>query len=408
MTTLHLVALGTRGDVEPVLRLAAELQGRGHRVLVHGAARYAALAADPEVPYRGIADPELFGATPLARRLILAQSGVTYVHLRRVYRRWSRAVWADLNHRAAPADVLLCGLGAAALAQAWHHRGRRAALVLLAEVAPAVHTSAHAGAVVARATRWRDESMWRLSVQMSDAGSPDIGQARRASRASGPRPLPVIYAVSDTLSRGTASTPAHVTRTGHLIEPLTAGVVTAGSEPDSANQPTVYVGLGSITEVSSRVARRLDALAGELGVRLITDSSPAPRHTLRHTVALTGSDHREVFPQVSGVLHHGGAGTTVTGLLAARPTATVPQLGDQFALARRVYQLGAGPPPLHRHRLSTNALRRTLTALIDPDAPHRQAARELSHRLAAENGPARAADACEQIAAGTSDFGSTA
>lgn len=35
-----------------------------------------------------------------------------------------------------------------------------------------------------------------------------------------------------------------------------------------------------------------------------------------------------LFPQVSAVIHHGGAGTTARGLLHARPTAIVPFFGE--------------------------------------------------------------------------------
>jgi sterol 3beta-glucosyltransferase len=46
--------------------------------------------------------------------------------------------------------------------------------------------------------------------------------------------------------------------------------------------------------------------------------------------------HDWLFPQMSGVLHHGGAGTTSAGIRAGVPTAVRPYFGDQFFWAERV------------------------------------------------------------------------
>ena len=97
MPVVHLVALGTRGDVAPAVTVAAQLRARGHDVLVHGADRYAGLAAAESVPYRAAGDVDLFGSTPTSRRLALSQAGITYALLRRRYRAWSAGLWARLR-----------------------------------------------------------------------------------------------------------------------------------------------------------------------------------------------------------------------------------------------------------------------------------------------------------------------
>lgn len=308
MRTIHLIALGTRGDVAPMLTLATQLRGSGRAVLVHGAGRYVELAARERVPYRAVADPDLFGAVPRGRRVVLAQSGVTYLWLRGRYRRWSRAVWRDLAQVAGRDDVLLCGLGSVALA------------------------------------------------------------------------------------RPTGSPPPHIVRTGHI--PASGGQ----RPPDlPTDRPNVYVGLGSLGVADPALLRRLAGAAASVGCRLVTDSAPS-QHADEHLMTLPSSDHRLLFAQVSGVLHHCGAGTAAAGLSCARPTATIPYLGDQFANSRRIHALGAGPRPLHRQLLTARRLRRTLAVLADPPERYRRRARELADRLAAEDGLARTARACEQIA----------
>lgn len=400
MRTLHLIALGHRGDVAPVLTLAGELRARGHDVLVHGATRYVALAEAAGVPYRGVVDVELLGTTPARRRMLLAQAGITFAWLRDRYRRWSRAVWRDLLAVAEPDDVLLCGLGSAALAHAWRRRGGRAALLLLADVLPTAGGLRDA----------RRDLVWRLAQGMSHAPEPGRPPIVRAARAVGRTdrdvPLPIIVAASSTLSAHPEPAAPHVIRTGHLIAPA------AQSTPPLAlptDRPLVYVGLGSLGDTGGRVLERLDAAAGRVGCRLVTDGPDDGGRTgltgRANVVRVEPGDHRLLFPRMQGLLHHGGAGTAVTGLLAACPSGTIPYLGDQFEVGRRLHDLGAGPPPLRRLLLTPAALGRTLTLLADPPGSYRRAAAELAQRLAAEDGVRRTATACEVVHDGGLTFG---
>lgn len=411
MPVVHLVALGTRGDVAPAVVVASQLRARGHEVLVHGADRYAGLAAAESVPYRAAGDVDLFGSTPTSRRLTLSQAGITYALLRRRYRAWSAGLWARLRD-ADPRDVLLCGLGSAALASAWRDRGGRAGLLLVGDVRP---PGPPASGRLTVSERCRRSLMWPLTMQMSsapdaerrdaarcDAERPDAERRDAARRDAARRgaarhdaPLPTVLAVSRTLA-GDAPLPAHVVRTGHLFGPAPT------TAPPRPATPVVYSGLGRLTDPSGRLLHRLADAADAVGCRLVTDAAPLAEtdDPPRSVTIAAETDHRRLFGQVDGVLHHGGAGTTVTGLLAARPTAMIPMLGDQFALARRVHALGAGPRPLHRHVLTDRALRRTLAALADPPERHRRAARALADALAAEDGVQRTTDACEQIIEG--------
>ncbi|MEQ7125756.1 nucleotide disphospho-sugar-binding domain-containing protein [Actinopolymorpha sp. B11F2] len=48
------------------------------------------------------------------------------------------------------------------------------------------------------------------------------------------------------------------------------------------------------------------------------------------------------FERVAAVVHHGGAGTTVTAARACAPQVVVPQGGDQIYWAGRATELGIG------------------------------------------------------------------
>lgn len=389
MPTVHLLALGSRGDVVPVLALAATMQSRGRRVLVHGPTSYAASSTAAGVPYRGVGDRRLLGQTPAGRRVVLANVALTYLHLRSIYRAWSRQVWAGLGDVAAPEDVLLCGLGSAALARSWQRMGRRAGLVLLADVAPAPLRGT-AGGLPGRARR---RLTWTMAADMSSAPLP----ARVAAASEGV--LPTVLAVSDTLNPGPHPDAADVVSTGHLISPGRRLDTATPAGLGSDGRPLVYVGLGSMGDPQGRTLAMFDAAAADVGCRLVTDASPAADR-LEHTTVTGPVDHHALFPHVTGALHHGGAGTTIAGLLAGRPTGSIPHLGDQFATARTVHALGAGPRPLHRHRLTARNVRRTLELLADPPRAHVTSAAVLADRLAAEDGLQRTAVACERLCDG--------
>ena len=68
--------------------------------------------------------------------------------------------------------------------------------------------------------------------------------------------------------------------------------------------------------------------------------------------------HRWLFPSVAAVIHHGGAGTTASGLLAGRPTIVCPFQGDQYFWGAAVHRAGAGPEPMPAKKLTPSGLPR--------------------------------------------------
>ncbi|ORX88736.1 UDP-Glycosyltransferase/glycogen phosphorylase [Basidiobolus meristosporus CBS 931.73] len=58
--------------------------------------------------------------------------------------------------------------------------------------------------------------------------------------------------------------------------------------------------------------------------------------------SLDSVPHDWLFPQVAGVVHHGGAGTTSAGIRAGVPTVIKPFFGDQFFWGNRVQDMGIG------------------------------------------------------------------
>lgn len=101
--------------------------------------------------------------------------------------------------------------------------------------------------------------------------------------------------------------------------------------------------------------------------------------------------HDWLFPQCSAVVHHGGAGTTATGLRAGCPTTIVPFFGDQFFWGDRVHEKGLGPAPIPISQLSIESLSNAIQFMLQPEVKSR--AIELAKLIENEDGVAAAVDA---------------
>ena len=180
----------------------------------------------------------------------------------------------------------------------------------------------------------------------------------------------------------------------------------AGWEPPTdlvnflrAGPPPVYVGFGSMVnskpeETTDLVLRAL-ARSGQRGV-LSAGWGGLKREDLPETVYMVGSvPFSWLFPQTAAVVHHGGAGTTSIGLWAGIPSIVTPFMGDQPFWGQRVYELGVGPRPIPRRRLTADRLAESIHCAVS-DMEMRKRAAGLGERIRAENGIARAVEVMEQ------------
>jgi sterol 3beta-glucosyltransferase len=113
-----------------------------------------------------------------------------------------------------------------------------------------------------------------------------------------------------------------------------------------------------------------------------------------NTMVIESAPHRSLFPHVAAVVHHGGAGTTAAGLLAARPTIICPFQGDQHFWGAAVHRAGAGPQPMPAKRLTPERLASAIQKARD-DGDMRTRASELSMGIAGEDGTGRASEQIE-------------
>jgi sterol 3beta-glucosyltransferase len=163
--------------------------------------------------------------------------------------------------------------------------------------------------------------------------------------------------------------------------------------------PPVAIGFGSMIDAEAEKATGmvLDALArtGQRGL-LLGGWAQLGAAALPDTVfQLDEAPHGWLFPQVSAVVHHGGAGATAAALLAGVPAVTVPFFADQPFWGSRVHALGAGAKPIPRRQLTAGRLAQRLRHVLQPQVATRAA--NVGALLREEDGVATAVAAIEKL-----------
>lgn len=166
------------------------------------------------------------------------------------------------------------------------------------------------------------------------------------------------------------------------LEPRLAAFIQDGPPP-------VYIGFGS---VSIDNARRFTAMileaASLTGTRIVLGtgwtglgSEDLPDHVF--PVGNTG--HAALFPRCAGIAHHGGSGTTHTAARAGVPQFIMPQIADQFYWGYRAYRLGVGPAPVRPRSVTVDTLCRVFRSLRN-DPSYAANAQALADMIGAEDG----------------------
>ena len=164
-----------------------------------------------------------------------------------------------------------------------------------------------------------------------------------------------------------------------------------------AGEPPVFIGFGSMPVDDPPAVTRMivDALrrAGKRGIvssgwaNLGDTALPDFIHVVDEI------PHSWLFPRMSAIVHHGGCGTTATALRSGVPGMVVSFTAEQPFWGQRIHDLGVAPATIPFRKLTADNLAASL-ASID-DAMRRNAA-ALSAKLHAEDGIGTAVELLER------------
>lgn len=158
-------------------------------------------------------------------------------------------------------------------------------------------------------------------------------------------------------------------------------------------EPPVYIGFGSIVvDDPDKFTSLIFEAVEKAGVRALVSKGWGglgdEGNTPDNIYMLENTPHDWLFPRVSAVVHHGGAGTTAIGLKCGKPTMIVPFFGDQPFWGAMVARAGAGAhEAIPYKKLSADALAEGIKQCLTPEA--KEAAAKIAKSIAEEGDGAK-------------------
>jgi UDP:flavonoid glycosyltransferase YjiC (YdhE family) len=404
---ITLYAIGTRGDVQPLLALAHGLRAAGHDLCFVAGANFEAAVTDQGMTFVPTVDIQALMQSPEGIAWVEEPNALKQLgHMRRLLNLHAKEMLPPLIEAAAHADLLLAGFVGEPFAISLGQKFGKP--VITAALQPYRPTRSAAASLITPIPN-RDSllNVWlgKLGQRQLWKVAQDAVQLLREMLGLPPLPAgdfiarqnatPALFGFSPSVTPQPRDWPAHQQVTGYwfLDDPgwqpsgALAAFLAAGPAP-------VYVGFGSMTgsdpQQTFAIVQQALREAGQRGI-ISTGWSGAEADAASggDMFALDAAPHDWLFPRMAAVVHHGGAGTTAAGLRAGRPTLIIPHLGDQPYWGRRVQALGVGPKPVPRHILTEKALAHGIRQLAH-DAALRARAEALGERIRAEDGIARA------------------
>ena len=405
---------GSRGDVQPQLVLGEELLRRGHRVT---------LAAPPN--FRADAEQRGFRFVPVGQdmhQVLQNNRAMTETHpllalpgqIRLLRQHLMQQVDSMFAVTHDPDIVVAAGLSFAAKMVADRHQVPHVfccyslSAMLSAEHPPAV-------APIFGLPRLGNRALWSgitLTFQLTLGNQLNqLRQLRGLPRDRGSwqaiHASQVILAQDRVMGELPRDTPGHNIHVPALVpHPDQAAPLSdllerflrgAGSGPGPAS-PVVYLGFGSMPTVNrAELIRIAIELFEQHGARVILHSpygEDANAQLPPGVFSVGNTDHTSLFPRVDLIVHHGGAGTTAAALRSGVPQLIVPHIVDQFFHGRRIAELGVGPAPVPKPKLTTSAIAHALQDRFK----YRAKAQTLRASIAPEGGAKQAADHLETLA----------
>ena len=169
--------------------------------------------------------------------------------------------------------------------------------------------------------------------------------------------------------------------------------------------PPVYIGFGSIVvDDPNALTKLIFEAVKKAGVRALVSKGwggfGAGEMDIPKEIHMLGNcPHDWLFKKVSAVCHHGGAGTTATGIANGRPTIIVPFFGDQAFWGGMVYRAGAGPQPIPNKKLTAENLAEAIQFALKPETLEK--AGIMGEQIRSEDGREAAAQSFHQSLAKT-------
>lgn len=404
---IAIIALGTQGDVQPYVALGKGLKATGYSVRVVTHQNFQTLVESHGLEFCGVTGSVQEILETEEMRALL-EKGNFFAVTRQTAKEAERAavLWARESLDAcAGADLLLAGVGGLFVALALAEKLKIP--LLQAHLVPFTPTKTFPAVVLPAALPELGGSLNRVSHQIIKQA---MWQGFRAADNLTRREVldlppvsfwgpyksrlldsPVVYGFSPSVIPKPSDWGAETHVTGYWFLDSADDWVPPAALSDFLENgaPPVYIGFGSMSnrKPEETVDLILESLAQtKQRAVLLSGWSGLEKENLPETVFMANQvPHSWLFPRVSAVIHHGGAGTTAAGFRAGVPSAIIPFFADQPFWGRKAAQMGVGAEPIPRKDLTAGRLANALRTVTANEVVRRRAA-ELGEKIRSENG----------------------
>ncbi len=374
MSRISIIAVGSRGDVAPLIGLGAALERAGHDVSITAYSPFGTMITDCGLRFREL--PAALESTDDPARSLAAFASPAGM------RKLGNAILTA--NAGEPADMLLLSpfaeLAGHPLAEAKEIPALGVRLQPISATAAYPPTmlgirslGCRGNRAIADAGAWLVDRLYGEVVAefRRDLGLPKVS-TRKLRRRRTSADWPVLHGYSPLVAPRPADWRSGLEVTGYWWPPAPSH----WEPPEDLaafladGPPPVFVGLGSVMTSAAR-ARELAGLfvrAAELtGTRMLVQSGWAGLEAAGDGVLTIGDvPHDWLFPQTRAVAHHCGAGTAAAGLRAGVPAIALPGHGDSAFWAHRLGELGTCAAVIPQRRLTAERLAEAIGKAADP------------------------------------------
>ncbi len=415
---LTILAAGSRGDIQPYLALGVGLQAAGYRVRFAAFRNYASLVEPYGLEFAPVdADFQAIMGGEDGQGMVA--SGSNFLRLARGIGRTVQPILTQIGDdfwRACQGtDLIISGLNGVGFF-GYEFADQLRVPCVSAGVVPLLPTREFAnvmwpwhwplgGAYNLLTHRLTALVGWQLfggivnHWRRKTLNLPPISR-READRRI--QQMPMLLGISPLVLPQPHDWPAHFHVTGYWFLPRPID----WRPPDelvrflAAGDPPVCFSFGSMTDRNSvAITQIVLASLKQIGWRGIIVSAWGGLQLFEKSdqvFVINDVPFDWLWPQCAAVVHHGGSGATSAGLRAGVPSIVVAFMADQPFWGRRVFELGCGPRPLARQRLTTARLVSALEQAVKNPAL-RQRAAAVGQQIRSEDGIVRAAQLIEKM-----------